>query len=64
MVVVIFADFIGDMLGQACIMFVAILFVIGWLASKLGRAAGNALKNEKVQDAAKVGFWMWFFSDD
>jgi hypothetical protein len=58
----VFADFWNEMLGNACIMFVVILFGIGWVCKRIGEATKNALKNEDVREAAKFGFWAWIFS--
>lgn len=60
----LFADFFNELLGQACLMFVGVLFLIGWGLKALGGAVSNAMKNETVRDAAKIGFWSWFLSDE
>lgn len=56
----IFASFFDEVLGTGCCMFIFLVLGLGWLIKSLG----NAMKNETVQTAAKIGFWTWFLSDD
>ena len=60
----IFADFIGDVLGWGCLAFIFILMAIGWVCESIAKAAGNALKSDTARDVAKEAFWLWWLSDD
>jgi hypothetical protein len=60
----LFADFFNELFGSACLMFIAVIWLIGWVLTSIGNAAKEALKNDTVQQAARVGFWAWFLSDD
>jgi hypothetical protein len=53
----LFADWFSSFLGQACLVWVGIVWLIWWLLSSL-------FKSQAVQDAARIGFWAWFLSDD
>ncbi len=53
----LFSDIIGDLLGNACMVFFGVIFVVGWGVSALFKSAA-------VRDAAETGFWAWFLSDD
>jgi hypothetical protein len=63
----VFADFIGDLLGWSCLWIVFVLLGIGWVCNRLGKAAGDALKSdtarEVAREAARITFWTWWFSD-
>lgn len=59
-----FGDFFNDVLGWGCVGFLLMLWALGWAASSIGKAAGDALKSDTVKEAAKIGFWAWFLSDD
>jgi hypothetical protein len=62
--VMVFADWFSDALGSSCLVFILILMGIGWIVQSIGKAAGDALKSDAARDAARIGFWAWFLSDD
>jgi hypothetical protein len=53
----LFADFFSDLLGQGCCMFIVVVGLLGWGISSL-------FKSDAVKEAARIGFWAWFLSDD
>ena len=53
----LFGNILSDLLGEACLWSILIIWAIGWGISKL-------LKSEQVRDGVRIGFWAWFFSDD
>jgi hypothetical protein len=50
----LFGNFFDDFLGNACLLFIVIVWAIGWVISKIAQ-------NEDVQNAASDSFWRWFF---
>lgn len=60
----VFADFFTEVIGYGFLMLVLILIWIGWIAQKIGSAAGKVLKDKDFQEGVKLGFWAWFLSDD
>ena len=49
-----FADFWND-LGQACIMLIVVVCLLGCLIGSLARTAGKAPKNEETREGIKLG---------
>lgn len=52
----LFADWFSDALGTTC--FALALFVIGF-----GYLLSKIASSDTAKQAAKTGFWMWFFSN-
>jgi hypothetical protein len=62
--VMLLADWFGNLLGNACLFSVVIIGTVCWAIGRLVESAGNVLQNEDVREAARIGFWSWFLSDD
>ena len=53
----LFADWLNDLLGQSCLMFFGLIFLVGWgIKARFSSSA--------VQEGAKLGFWWWLMGDD
>jgi hypothetical protein len=62
--VMLFADWFGDFLGNACLLVIVLGGILCWGIGQLMKSAGDALQNEDVREAARIGLWAWFLSDD
>lgn len=60
----LFADWFGDFLGNACLLAVVLGSILCWAVGSVMKPAGDALKSDTAKEAARIGLLAWFLSDD
>jgi hypothetical protein len=60
----LFADWLGDLLGNACLFVVVLGGICCWAIGHIMKQAGDALNSDTAKDAARIGLWAWLLSDD
>jgi len=55
------ANAFDDFLGNACLLFIFIVWAIYWAISKVAAGISKVAQNPDVQEAAQVTFWSWLF---
>jgi hypothetical protein len=58
------ADWFDDFLGNACLAIMVVGGILCWGIGKLMKSAGDALNSDTARQAARIGLWAWFMSDD
>jgi hypothetical protein len=56
----LFADFFDN----ACLAFFVVGGILCWGIGQLMKSVGDALNSDTAKEAARIGLWAWFLSDD
>jgi len=56
----LFADFFGD----AALFIVVLCGIVWWAISGVVKSAKDALNSDAAREAARIGLWAWFLSDN
>jgi hypothetical protein len=62
--VMLFADWLGDFLGNACLLVIVIGGLIFWALGDFMKKAKDVVDSEEFKDGVRMGLWAWFGSDD